>query len=369
MDAFLEKAKEAGLIFKEGFDYAFKDTNFDSILDSCERIKVALKEIFTDSDISEYAKEWADTFLYNLGRITGSIASIGITIADNLLGGIANFLEQNQEDIQGHIMRLFSISSRENELKGEFASTFADIFSVFRGDTAKQITGDLIAIFVDSFLGVTEVAWQFGTDLLYILTQPINENKDLIKQSLQGLLEPISSVLGTIKQGIQDTFTKFWEVYDTYIAPAVENIKNGFSSILTTVLTVWNDNIKPILDEWANRFDTLWKEHLQPMVDSFLEFFGKLINGISELWNTWLVPIINWIAENIVPILAPILETIGNLFMNAFGIIADIINGIWQVLGGLIDFIVGVFTGDWEKAWNRNSINLFWDLDSNQWFF
>ena len=352
MDAFMDKAKELFLIFRDGFDDAFENTNFDSILDSCERIKTAIIEIFEDSDISEYAKEWVDTFLYNLGRVAGSVASIGVTIADNLLGGIANYLEQNQEDIQEHIMRMFSISSSSWDLLGDISETLADILAIFRGPEAKQITADIIAIFTDGFLGATEVVGTLTNDLLYIIAQPFIDNKDLIKEALEGILKPISSVLGTIKQGIQDTFATFWNVYDTYIKPAVENIKNGFSSILETVLTVWNENIKPILDEWAARFDTLWKEHLQPMVNSFLEFIGKLINGLSELWNTWLVPIINWIVENVVPVLSPIFETIGNLFMNAFGVIADILNGIWQVLSGLIDFIVGVFTGDWEQAWN-----------------
>lgn len=352
MDNFIKKSKELFSIFKEGFDDAFENTNFDGIIDSCERIKTALTEIFTDSDINEYAAEWVDTVLYNMGRITGSVASVGVTIADNLLGGFANFLEQNEEDIQEHIMNIFSISSESWDLLGDISETFADIFAVFRGPEAKQCTADIIAIFTDGILGVYEIVGKFTNDILYIISQPFIENKDLIKNALEGLLQPISSVLETIKQGVQDTFSKFWEVYDAYIRPAVENIKDGFSSILETVLNVWNENIKPILDEWASRFDSLWKEHLQPMVNNFLEFFGKLINGISTLWNTWLVPIINWIVANVIPVLSPIFETIGNLFMDVFGVISDILNGVWQVLGGLIDFIVGVFTGDWEKAWN-----------------
>lgn len=352
MDNFIKKSKELFSIFKEGFDDAFENTNFDGIIDSCERIKTALTEIFTDSDINEYAAEWVDTVLYNMGRMTGSVASVGVTIADNLLGGFANFLEQNEEDIQEHIMNIFSISSESWDLLGDISETFADIFAVFRGPEAKQCTADIIAIFTDGILGVYEIVGKFTNDILYIILQPFIENKDLIKNALEGLLQPISSVLETIKQGVQDTFSKFWEVYDAYIRPAVENIKDGFSSILETVLNVWNENIKPILDEWASRFDSLWKEHLQPMVNNFLEFFGKLINGISTLWNTWLVPIINWIVANVIPVLGPIFETIGNLFMDVFGVISDILNGVWQVLGGLIDFIVGVFTGDWEKAWN-----------------
>lgn len=351
MDGFLEKAKELANLFKTGFNEGFGNFDWSAFNAQIDGVKNNLMDIFTSKEVLNAANNCVNSFALYFGRLAGSIGSIGLTIADNLVGGFNKFLEQNKQDLQNHLVRLFDLQSRENEIKGKFAIAVADVFSVFRGDTAKQITADLLAIFTDSFLGISEIVWQFSNDLLYIITQPFNENKDLIKQALQGLLEPISSVLGTIKQAIQDTFAKFWEVYNTYIAPAVENIKNGFSNILGTVLSVWNENIKPILDEWASRFDTLWKEHLQPMVDSFLEFFGKLINGISELWNTWLVPIINWIVENVVPVLAPILETVGNLFMNTFGVIGDILNAIWQILGGLIDFIVGVFTGDWEKAW------------------
>lgn len=352
MNAFMKKAYELLDIFKQGFAEGFGDFDFSSITKSIEGIKNSLKDIFTAPEVLNAANNWVNTVVLNLGKVVGSIASIGVTIADNLLGGINLFLEQNKQRLQDHIVRLFDISSRGSELAGNIAVAVADIFTVFRSDTAKQITADIIAIFTEGFLGAIEVVGTLANDLVYIIAQPFIDNKDLIKETLQGILEPISSVLGTIKQGIQDTFATFWNVYNTYIAPAVENIKNGFSSILNTVLTVWNENIKPILDEWAARFDTLWTEHIQPMINSFLEFIGKLINGLSELWNTWLVPIINWIIENVVPVLSPILETIGNLFMNAFGTISDILNGIWQALSGLIDFIVGVFTGDWEKAWN-----------------
>lgn len=352
MDNFIKKAKELFSIFKEGFNDAFENTNFDGIINSCERIKTALIEIFTDSDIDEYAREWVDTVLYNMGRMTGSVASVGVTIADNLLGGFANFLEQNEEDIQEHIMNIFSISSESWDLLGDISETFADIFAVFRGPEAKQCTADIIAIFTDGILGAYEIVGKFTNDILYIIAQPFIENKDLIKEALEGLFEPISSVLETVKQGIQDTFSKFWEVYDTYIRPAVENIKDGFSSILETILIVWNENIKPILDEWAQKFDELWTQHIQPMVDSFLEFVGKVINGLSELWNKWLVPIINWIIKNVIPVVAPIIKEIGNTIMNVFGKIVDILKGFWNTLSGIIDFIVGVFTGDWKKAWN-----------------
>src|SRR5690606_38166221 len=37
---------------------------------------------------------------------------------------------------------------------------------------------------------------------------------------------------------------------------------------------------------------------------------------------------------------------------NALGSVIDAARQIIKALGGVIDFIVGVFTGDWERAWN-----------------
>ena len=352
MNSFMGKTSELISLFKQGFSEGFGAFDFSSITNSIEGIKNNLIGIFTAPEVVNAANNWVNSVILNLGRVIGSVTSIGITIADNLLGGINLFFEQNKQSLQDHLVRLFDISARDKEITGQLWMAIADIFSVFRGDTAKQISADIIAIFTEGFLGAIEVVGTLVNDLRYIITQPFIDNKDLIKETLQAMLEPISSVLGTIKQGIQDTFAKFWEVYDIYIAPAVENIKNGFSSILETLLIVWNENIKPILDEWAEKFDILWQEHIQPMVDSFLEFVGKIVNGLSEIWNTWLVPIINWIIENVMPVISPILEAIGNQFMNVFGFIGDLLNGLWTTLGGLIDFIVGVFTGDWEQAWN-----------------
>ena len=45
-------------------------------------------------------------------------------------------------------------------------------------------------------------------------------------------------------------------------------------------------------------------------------------------------------------------ETIKNIFWVGVEFIAGIIGSLIQILSGIIDFVVGVFTGDWERAWN-----------------
>jgi hypothetical protein len=40
-----------------------------------------------------------------------------------------------------------------------------------------------------------------------------------------------------------------------------------------------------------------------------------------------------------------------------------VLGGIFDALGGLIDFVVGIFTGDWERAWEgiKNFFSGIWD--------
>lgn len=352
MDEFTNKAKELFSIFNKGFQEGFGYFDWNGFKQQSINIKENLKDIFTSSEVIGASKRWVNTVILNLGRIVGSVASIGMTIADNLVGGFNKFLEQNKKSLQEHIVRMFDLSSRSYEIQGKFAVTVTDIFSVFRSDTAKQITADLLAIFTESFLSIHEIALQFGLDVIKAITEPINQNKEGIKQAIEGMFESYEPALNGIKETVQATFSKIREMYDTYVKPAFDNLKEGLTSILSKFLEVWNNNIKPMLDELGKKTNELWTQHLQPTFSSIIEFFGKLINGTSELWKTWIEPLIEWIIQNVVPVLTPIFQTVCNIFMNLYAYVADVIGGIFGVLGGLIDFIVGIFTGDWDKAWN-----------------
>lgn len=352
LDSIVKKIKEMFNIFTKGFKEGFGNFDWNGFKQQLINIKENLKDIFTSSEVIGASKKWVNTFILNLGRMVGSIASIGMTIADNLVGGFNKFLEQNKKSLQKHIVRMFDLSSRSHEIQGKFAVTVADIFSVFRSDNAKQITADLLAIFTESFSSIHEMILQFGLNIVEAITEPINQNKEEIKQAIEGIFESYEPVLNGIKETVEATFSKIRETYDIYVKPAFDNLKAGFTGILSKFLEVWNNNIKPMLDELGQKTNELWTQHLQPMFASIIEFFGKLISGTSEVWKIWIQPLITWIIKNVVPVLAPIFQTVCNIFMNLYSYIADVISGIFGVLSGLIDFIVGVLTGDWDKAWN-----------------
>lgn len=222
--------------FSAGFWDALGDTSvFGSIQDNIERIKTALTNIFTDSAVEAKAYECANAVSYAFGQIVGSVASIGLSIADGLTGSIATYLEQNTGRIQGYIISMFDIAERISGLAGGFAEAVGTIFEVFRSDSAQQIGSDLIGIFTDSFMGVTELAGKFVGDLFNILVQPIIDNAGQIRDRIQGLLDELQPLFDTLKGLVDSIWDGLNTAYDTYAAPVFQAFADAISSVIDWV--------------------------------------------------------------------------------------------------------------------------------------
>ena len=341
-------------LLKKGFKNGL-GTDFDASIKRTEKhlasIGKQLQDIFTNPNVINAANNWANNVAYALGQLAGSMVSIGQTIVENLVGGVDSFLSKDSGYITDRIVGLFDISSRVAQITGNLSTAIAEIFTVFRSDTAKNITGDFMGINADLALGFMELTGRLSSDLYNLIAQPIIDNKDKIQQAVMGLLEPISIAMDTIHGAIKNTFEQIFNVYDEYLAPAFQNITDGFSSLVGSLLDVWNSQVAPFLTTVATEIQTLWETHLQPFVNNLITLVGKIILAISELWKNVLEPLIAWIVANVVPVITPILETMVKTVSSIIGTIADILSGIMETLGGIIDFIAGIFTGDWSLAW------------------
>ena len=219
--------------FSKGFWDSFGDTTvFDSIQTSIQSIKDSLNDIFTDSGVQAAATEFANTFMYSLGQVAGAVASIGTTIADNLLGGISLYLDQNKARIKEYLIQMFNIGSEISTLIGNFSSAIADIFSVFRSDSAKQITADIIGIFSSSFQGVTELGGKFARDIIQLITKPITDNSDQIKEHIQGLLDELPPVFDKIKKLVDGLWDGLNTAYDTVAKPVFDAFTEALSGVV-----------------------------------------------------------------------------------------------------------------------------------------
>lgn len=219
--------------FTSGFWDAFGDTSvFDSIQSSIQSIKDSLGNIFTDSDVQTAALGFANTLAKSLGQVTGSIASIGASIADNLLGGISRYLEQNKDRIKDYLIQMFNIGGEIATLVGNFTSSIAGIFTVFRSDSAKQITADIIGIFSSSFMGVTKLGSKFVRDLIQVITKPITDNAGQIKERIQGLLDELQPIFDKLKELIDKLWDGLNTAYDTVAKPVFDEFTEAISSVV-----------------------------------------------------------------------------------------------------------------------------------------
>ena len=348
----LDRATQLKGIFLAGFKIGFGDTSvLDSMKESIQSIKDSLTEIFTSPEVQQAANRFANILAINLGKIAGSVASIGASIADNLLGGISLFLQQNKDRIKEYIVAMFDIGSRIAEIEGKVAKAWSTVFSSLRSDSAKQINADIIGIFSEAFMGGTELAGTFAADVLDTITAPFIENADYIRSTLEDTFSAVEPVFSTIKDLAAETFEKIGTTYDEHVAPMLATFRQGFTEIGTLWLNLYNAHILPVLQNLSTRFVEFKDQYLSPLIDKFLEFGGKVADAITKLWTGVLQPFIEWFMTNVAPVIASCLQTAIDTFFGFWEAVSGVIEGLLTALGGVIDFIVGVFTGDWSLAW------------------
>lgn len=354
MQGLINRCKELASLFKKGFTIGFGDSDkkIESINNSIKNIGKNLKDIFFDKEVANSANKCADSIVLAFGKITGSFARIGLTIADNLIGGVDKYLEKSIDYIKKNLISIFDVTGEIADLSGDFAVAIADIFDVFSSDDAKGITADIIGIFADGYLGATTVGLKFVRDIEKLIVTPVTQNVDKIKTAFENILAPIQIVLDTIHQSVKNTFTKINAVYDKHIEPLFDSIAQGISDVTGTFLDGFNTYIAPVLKDLATEFDGTWKRHVQPALDGIIDLLGSVADLVKVLWENILQPFINWVVKNIMPILAPIIKKLGDKFLDLLTVVSDVVKGITKVLKGLIDFLTGIFSGDWQKAFS-----------------
>lgn len=185
-----------------------------------------------------------------------------------------------------------------------------------------------------------------------------------IQSGFQGLLD-ILSPLGDL---IYDVFKSIWidminpglEYLGSTILPLVtDTFKDLWNNVLVPLGKFLGDVFRPIIDVISKVLGMLWKNVIVPLAKAVGTILGgafeiiatifknviipvvsKVIDVLSFLWNKVLVPVGKFVAD----VLGPVFET-------AFNAIGEVIGNITSIFQGLIDFIAGVFSGDWKRAW------------------
>lgn len=365
----LGKVKDLAKQIKEEFSVGWKkafeklgiDGQVQNIRSNLASIKDSFIDIFSADSVKNAAGNFAVTFVTSLGTIAASFVSIGATIAQNLTGGIKKYLDDNKDDIKKHLTQMFDIGADILLLAASAAAAFALIFSAFGSDSGQQLTANLIQMFSDVFLSVSAIAAQFADDILHLLLDPFVNNQDDIATAVQGIIDVLAVFSGTVSDIVGQVGSGFNALYSNYISPFVSNFTDGVSDLLGAFLEFWNNNMQPVLAEWATMFDDTYQSHLKPMIDAFMELLGVLIEYIQLFWDNYLKAPLQWIIENVLPMLQPILEDLGKQVKLAVDIIADVITTMIKVIKGVFAILGDLIRGDWKKLW-EDAKQIFKDI-------
>lgn len=104
--------------------------------------------------------------------------------------------------------------------------------------------------------------------------------------------------------------------------------------------------LKSIIDGFGKFFKGVFTgdmklavEGIKQIWEGMKQTWNAIVSSIKDAWNMF----ITWLQSRS-PLLASIFQTYGKF-------VSDVYKNIKDILRGVIDFIVGVFTGDWTKAW------------------
>ena len=118
-------------------------------------------------------------------------------------------------------------------------------------------------------------------------------------------------------------------------------LSSTMEKIIEILKPIWNiiSDIFGLIKEAVLWLVNMYTTYLAPVVEKILGLLGKIFEFIGIIWDT-AFPVISSIVGAILESLEP---TIRDL--------CEIIGEIIDALSGVMDFVIGVFTGDWERAW------------------
>ena len=228
----------------------------------------------------------------------------------------------------------------------QFADTFLKpaiaklLKAVFGSDEAAEEVTQAIKDIVNWFDQAVQDVSQFFTDLWNDLEPFRQFIVDGLQAAWEGLVKYWTEDFPAAVSAMWDTLKAWW---DEVITPFAEYIGGVFSDMWKDLAEYWETELGPKLQALWDAL-TGFGEFLQGAFtdawNAIMSLFGGedgvegSVGSVSDvfktLWNDWLKPIAEWL---------------GSTFKTA-------LEGIETALSGIIDFITGVFSGDWEKAWN-----------------
>lgn len=321
----------------------------------------------------ETARKWG----YALGVLgAGVLALKGV---GKIVGGIAA-LGNSLKTLSSGLGAIFGDA-------GLFANIGTKISGAFGALTAKG--GLLEGISAGPIIGVAAAVLTLATGLTYAyqtneeVRQSFSDTVSAIQEGLQpaiefftGTLLPdlnagwdrLMEILSPLGEFLSGMFTSVWQdminpaltyIGENVLPKVTEAFENLWNNVLVPLGTLLEDVLAPVIEIVSDALSALWESVVVPLADTVGNVLSKAFEELCDIFDETVVPIVNTVIEvfqslwdnTLSPIVDYLCDNFKPVFEDVFEALGGVIDGLGDALGGLIDFVSGVFTKDWEKAW------------------
>lgn len=295
----------------------------------------------------------------SLGRMLGTsiLFSFVFQAISAVMTGVREGFENLAQYSTSTNRSLSMLMSSLTRLKNAFATAFAPILDVVAPILSRFIdmismaataVGQLFAALTGKSTFTRAVAVQ--EDYAASLEDSASAAKDAEK-AMEGYLSPLDEInkISTKDDDKSGGYTgpsvgqMFEEVpVNPKILALAEKIKNLFQPIIDAVARLKGPVmgfLGAVGDTVLWLYETILKPILTWLISSALPRIIDILGKVLEI----LTVIIDWINANILPVIEPIVTALVNL-------VTGVGDGIITVFDGIAEFLLGVFTGDWDRA-------------------
>ena len=349
--------KEGGKIPLE-FDTSGIETAVKAIQTAVERIKAILSSL----------ARWAETTIKpQFGKLFDAIEPALPAIQTKVqeaFSGLSGIASQAFAGVKTNIETMFSNVGSLAAPLGEYFTTQLPEFISTGITSIGTILLGLLDTFNMIFADILEAAQPFAEGLLSTVLPTLTEIGTESVTTVTQVFEDIKDIFDSVwSEGIAPFFKrliKYWNeawesvkaAWKEHGAPIFEGIREAFKNLTERIKNLWEGLLKPVWQNFMDTLDWLWEQHIKPVWDKILEFVAVLIENATKIYNQVISPIVKWLQETLYPIIVTVINTIWNVVSEVIGFIVDIIGTIIDACKGVADFLTGVFTHDWQQAFD-----------------
>ena len=237
-----------------------------------------------------------------------------------------------------------------NEIKDGFLSLGSYLLKTFIPDVVNGFSTNLAPVIADiSGFYLVELGKQFEW-----IGGVFNKTTNDI---LIPALDSVKMVAVDTFEIIGDAWSEHGETLMAEASEVLENLRGHFDLF-------YESTFKPVWDNIKSKFDEVWTNHLKPAFSEIVDSLMGIGEDLMILYNDFIAPVVNWIISFVAPYVVQAFNDIMDVLGILWEFVAEVMAGIMKVLEGVIGFITGVFTGDWDKAWTgiKDIFQGIWDI-------